>query len=61
MYLTEKNLLSDEKDDFFFFFAKILFIYSTDYYLDKTLSKAAIIMVYLLGYICLTQETPGAL
>lgn len=55
-YLVDKNLLSCEE---YFFFSKILFIYSSEYYLDKTSSKVVTIMVYLLGYICPTLETSG--
>lgn len=58
VYLMDKDLLSYE-EYITLFFSRILFIYSSEYYLGKTLPKVATIIVYLLGYFSLTQETSG--
>lgn len=39
--------------------AKIPFIHSSEYYLGEILSKVSLIMVSLLDYISVTQETSG--
>lgn len=40
-------------------FFGFLFIYFSEYYPGKRLSKVATIMIYLLSYLSLTQETSG--